>query len=339
MISAPVPAALLRRLGPDGPKLNAMGFGAMGLSDFYGPVLTEEEGVRVLNKVLDLGCTFIDTSDAYGVGDNETLLSKVLKERRNEVFLCTKFAIVRSKSDPTAGGIRGDPEYVKSACEASLARLGIDYIDLYYQHRVDPSTPIEVTVAAMAELVKEGKVKYLGLSEASAETIRRAHAVHPITAYQVEYSPWTIDIETDDRLKTCRELGIAIVAYSPLGRGFLTGAYKTIEDFAPDDTRRYLPRFQGENFAKNLEIVDAIKSLAEKKGITAGQLCLAWVLAQGDDFFVIPGTKKIKYLEENVQALNVKLSDEEIADVRAIIAKLPAVGLRYPEFMMSVVNI
>ncbi|KAI8814807.1 NADP-dependent oxidoreductase domain-containing protein [Cladochytrium replicatum] len=335
-LSAP---PLLRHLGRNGPKVNAMGFGAMGLSDFYGPIVTEEEGIQVLNRVLDLGCSFIDTSDAYGIGANEELLSKVLKERREDVFLCTKFSIVRSKTDPLVRGIRGDREYVKSACEASLERLGIDCIDLYYQHRVDPNTPIEETVAAMAELVKEGKVKYLGLSEASAETIRRAHAVYPITAYQVEYSPWTLDIENDDRLSTCRELGIAIVAYSPLGRGFLTGAYKTIDDFANDDARRFMPRFQGENFAKNLEIVDEIKALAEKNGATAGQLCLAWVLAQGEDFFVIPGTKKIKYLEENVQALNIKLSDEEIAEVRATIAKLPAAGLRYPEVMMSAVNI
>ncbi|KAI8800205.1 pyridoxine 4-dehydrogenase [Cladochytrium replicatum] len=333
------PAPLLRRLGRNGPLVNAMGFGAMGLSEFYGPIVTEDEGVNVINRVLDLGCNFIDTADMYGIGANEELLAKVLKVRRDEIFLCTKFAIVRSATDPTVRGIRGDREYVKSACEASLKRLGIDCIDLYYQHRVDHNTPIEETVAAMAELVQQGKVKYLGLSEASGHTIRRAHAVHPITAYQVEYSPWTLDIETDDRLKVCRELGIAIIAYSPLGRGFLTGAIKSIDDLAPNDFRRYNPRFQGENFAKNLELLEAFKTLAEKKGVTPSQLCLAWVLAQGEDFFVIPGTKKINYLEENVGALNVKLSVEELAAVRSVAEKIPVSGLRYTEDGMKLVNV
>ncbi|KAI8814499.1 auxin-induced protein PCNT115 [Cladochytrium replicatum] len=332
------PTPLSRPLGRNGPLVNAMGFGAMGLSDFYIPIVTPEEGVQVLNRTLDLGCNFIDTADAYGIGANEELLAKVLKERRDEIFLCTKFSIVRSATDPNVRGIRGDREYVRSACEASLKRLGIDCIDLYYQHRVDPNTPIEVTVAAMAELVKEGKVKYIGLSEASAETIRRAHAVHPITAYQVEYSPWTLDIETDDRLKVCRELGIAIVAYSPLGRGFLTGAIKSLDDLAPDDWRRTTPRFQGENFEKNLELVEALKALAQKKGVTPSQLCLAWVLAQGEDFFVIPGTKRITYLEENVKALDVKLTSEELAEIRSVISKIPVNGLRYSAPMMAYVN-
>ncbi|KAI8803349.1 aldo/keto reductase family protein [Cladochytrium replicatum] len=335
MASVQKPAPLLRRLGRNGPLVNAMGYGGMGLSAAYGPATTTEEGVEVLKRALDLGVTFIDTADAYGMGHNEELIANVLKEHRDKIFICTKFSMVVTEK---GFGLRGDPEHVKSACEASLKRLGVNCIDLYYQHRVDPNTPIEETVAAMAELVKEGKVKYLGLSEASAQSIRRAHAVHPITAYQVEYSPWSLDIETDDRLKVCRELGIAIVAYSPLGRGFLTGTIKSIDDLAANDFRRISPRFQGENFARNFAVVDALKALAEKKGITPGQLCLAWVLGQGEDFIVIPGTKKIKYLEENVQALNVKLTDDEMKEIRAVISKIPVVGDRYPAALMSSIN-
>ncbi|KAI8806166.1 aldo/keto reductase family protein [Cladochytrium replicatum] len=335
MASIEQPGPLLRRLGRNGPLINAMGFGAMGLSASYGPAASTVEGVQVLKRALDLGVTFVDTADAYGFGHNEELIANVLKEHRNEIFICTKFSLVLTEN---GFGVRGDREHVKSACDASLKRLGVDSIDLYYQHRVDTNTPIEETVAAMAELVKEGKVKYLGLSEASAQSIRRAHAVHPITAYQVEYSPWALDIETDDRLKVCRELGIAIVAYSPLGRGFLTGTIKSIDDLADDDFRRISPRFQGENFAKNFAVVDALKALAEKKGVTPGQLCLAWVLAQGEDFIVIPGTKKIKNLEENVQALNVKLTDEEIKEIRAVISEIPVVGDRYPAAFMSSIN-
>eukprot|EP00842_Homolaphlyctis_polyrhiza_P003031 jgi/Hompol1/3729/HPOL_006756-RA len=243
--------------------VSALGFGAMGMSAFYGPTESEADNIALLNKIIDAGCTFWDTADMYGLGENEKLIGKVLKTRRDEVFLCTKFAIRADPNDPRNRTICGTPEYVKQACNASLERLGIETIDLYYQHRVDPNTPIEDTVRAMAELVKEGKVRYLGLSEASSQTIRRAHAVHPISAYQVEFSPWCLDIETDDRLATCRELGIAIVAYSPLGRGFLTGQYKSIDDFAADDFRRFLPRFQPGVFEKNLELVHAMEAMAK----------------------------------------------------------------------------
>ncbi|KAL2919988.1 hypothetical protein HK105_200054 [Polyrhizophydium stewartii] len=333
MASSNVPQ---RRLGRNGPLVSALGFGAMGMSEFYGAIddKSEQESVALLHKIIDAGCTFWDTADVYGTGRNEQLLARVLKTRRNEVFLCTKFALYR---DPQAGfGVSGKPEYVRKACEASLQRLGVDSIDLYYQHRVDPSTPIEETVAAMAELVKEGKVKHLGLSECSAANIRRAHAVHPIAAYQVEYSPWCLDIETDDRLATCRELGIAIIAYSPLGRGFLTGAIKSPADFDPTDYRKFLPRFQPGAFEKNLELVREFEKIAAAKGVTVSQLCLAWVMAQGDDVIPIPGTKREKYFFDNWGSLNVKLTEAELREIRDLIAKMPVEGDRYAS--MSFVN-
>ncbi|KAJ3255368.1 hypothetical protein HK103_006287, partial [Boothiomyces macroporosus] len=314
-----------RQLGANGPWVSAIGFGAMGMSDFYGPTSEkdEPEHLRILNAAIDMGCTFWDTADMYGPFKNEILLGKVLKTRRNEVFICTKFGIDRSGGSRS---INGTPEYVKKCCNASLERLGISTIDLYYQHRPDPKTPISVTVKAMAELVKEGKVRYLGLSECSAEQIREAHAVHPISAYQVEFSPWHTNIETDGRLQTCRELGIAIVAYSPLGRGFLTGAIKSLDDLDPTDWRRNNPKFQPGSFEKNFELVKAFEQIASKKGVPVSQLCLAWVLAQGPDFIPIPGTKKMKYLEQNWGSLNVTLTDEEFAAIRKAIAEIPIEG-------------
>ncbi|CAG8599212.1 2327_t:CDS:2, partial [Funneliformis caledonium] len=303
------------------------------MSEFYGQT-DEKENINVLNKSIDLGSYFWDTADMYGTGANEILLSKVLKERRNEVFLCTKFGVVRGP-DSEFMGVKGDREYVRQTCEKSLKRLGVDYIDLYYQHRVDSQTPIEETVAAMAELVKEGKVKYLGLSECSEDILRRACKVHPIAALQMEYSPWSLDIEKNGIVEACRELGVTIVAYSPIGRGFLTGQYKSIDDFEQNDCRRRMPRFLGDNFNKNLEIVEKFQKLASKKGVSASQLCLAWVLAQGEDIVVIPGTKKIKYLEENVGAANVQLSPEELSEIRKIIDSIEIVGNRYPDEVVN----
>ncbi|KAI8850391.1 auxin-induced protein PCNT115 [Chytridium lagenaria] len=326
-----------RELGRGGPLVASLGLGAMGMSEFYGPA-DEEESIKTLNRSIDLGCTFIDTADMYGNGENEKLLAKILKTRRSEVFLCTKFGVVRDETGKFTG-VGGSPEYVKKACQRSLERLGIDCIDLYYQHRVDVNTPIEETVKAMADLVKEGKVKYIGLSEASAQTIRRAHAVHPISAVQVEYSPWTIDIETNGILDTCRELGIAIVAYSPLGRGFLTGQYKSPDDFAADDYRKYNPRFVGENFKKNLALVDALENIAKAKGVTVTQLTLAWVAAQDPLIIAIPGTKKVTRLEENWASTKITITDEDNAAIRAIINSIPVAGDRYPEQGMKMVNI
>ncbi|KAJ3215313.1 hypothetical protein HDU67_000590 [Dinochytrium kinnereticum] len=325
-------------LGRNGPLVSPLGLGAMGMSEFYG-VADEAESLRTLNRAIDLGCTFIDTSNIYGIGGaNEILLSKVLKHRRNEVFLCTKFGIMRDAEGKFVG-INGSPEHVKSSCDASLERLGIDCIDLYYQHRVDPNTPIEETVKAMAELVKEGKVKYLGLSEASAETIRKAHAVHPISAVQLEYSPWSVDIESNGILETCRDLGIAVVAYSPLGRGFLTGQIKSPDDLAADDYRKYNPRFMGENFNKNLSIVNALAELAKTKGVTSAQLTLAWVAAQYPMMIPIPGTTKVSRLEENWAATKITITAEENAAIRKIIASIPIAGDRYPESGMRMVNL
>ncbi|PKC72605.1 aldo/keto reductase [Rhizophagus irregularis] len=322
--------SFLRELGKTGVKISAIGLGCMGMSDAYGAA-DEQENIKVLNRAIDIGSTFWDTADLYGSGANEILLSKVLKERRNEVFLCTKFAFSLGPNGEIS--ILGKPEYVRQACENSLKRLGVDYIDLYYQHRVDPNTPIEDTVGALAELVKEGKIKYIGLSECSAETLRRAYKVHPIAAIQMEYSPWALDIEKNGVLEACRELGVTVVAYSPLGHGFLTGKYKSIDDFEPNDFRRTIPRFQGENFNKNLEIVHKFNEFASKKGVTAGQLCLAWVLAQGDDFVTIPGTKKMKYLEENFEAGKIHLSPEEISEIRKIIDSIEIFGGRYNEHL------
>ncbi|CAG8603680.1 10128_t:CDS:2 [Dentiscutata erythropus] len=318
-----------RELGKTGVKIPVIGLGCMGMSEFYGST-DEEENLKVLNRAIDIKCTFWDTADMYGPGKNEILLSKVLKDRRNEVFLCTKFGNVRGENGEFLG-VKGTPEYVHEACEKSLQRLDVDCIDLYYQHRVDKNVPIEDTVRAMAELVKQGKVKYLGLSECSANTLRRAYKIHPIAAVQIEYSPWSLDIETNGLKEVCEELGVTIVAYSPLGRGFLSGKYKSEEDFEPDDFRRTQPRFTGENFVKNLELVKEIEKLAKKKGVTSSQLCLSWVLAQGENIVAIPGTKKIKYLEENFQAANINLTSEELAEIRKIINSIGVAGGRYSE--------
>jgi aryl-alcohol dehydrogenase-like predicted oxidoreductase len=313
--------------------VGAIGLGCMGMSAFYGP-RDDDESTKVIHRALELGVTLLDTADMYGPHTNEVLVGKAIAGKRDQVVLATKFGI------QIVDGMRrvnGTPAYVKSACDGSLKRLGVDHIDLYYQHRVDPDTPIEDTIGAMAELVKAGKVRYVGMSEASAETIRRAHAVHPITALQTEYSLWTRDPE-DGVLATCRELGVGFVAYSPLGRGFLTGQITKYDDLAPDDFRRSNPRFQGENFAKNLELVERVTQLAKQKGCTPGQLALAWVLAQGDDIVPIPGTKRRTFLEENLGAEQVSLSRRDLASLDEIAPKGAAAGERYPVATMSTVN-
>ena len=325
-----------RRLGNQGLIVSEMGLGCMGMSEFYGPG-DERESLATIDRALELGINFFDTADVYGPFKNEELLGRAFRGRRDRVIIATKFAIVRSTTDVNARSISGKPEYVRSACDASLKRLGIDTIDLYYQHRVDPQTPIEETVGAMAGLVKAGKVRYLGLSEAGPKTIRRAHAVHPITALQTEYSLWSRDPE-DQILPTVRELGIGFVPYSPLGRGFLTGQIKRFEDLAPDDFRRYSPRFQGENFDRNMELVKRVEELARAKGCTPSQLALAWVLAQGEDLVPIPGTKRVKYLEENVAATGVHLTLDDLKKIDEIAPKGAAVGDRYPAAMMSFVS-
>lgn len=324
-----------RQLGSQGITASQLGLGCMGMSDFYGST-NDEESLKVLDRAIELGITFWDTADMYGPYTNEILVGKALKKHRNSVTLATKFGIIRDPNDASVRGINGKPEYVKQASEASLKRLGIDVIDLYYLHRRDPNVPIEETVGAMSDLVKEGKVRGIGLSEVSVETLRKAHAVHPVTAVQSEYSLWTRDPE-DGILQACKELGIAFVPYSPLGRGFLTGQIKKFEDLEADDYRRFSPRFQGENFQKNLDLVHEIEQMAKSKSVTASQLALAWVMAQGENIFPIPGTKRLKYLEENAGAADVTLSDEDITRLNSVFIDGPA-GPRYPENMMAALN-
>ncbi|WNG55161.1 aldo/keto reductase [Archangium gephyra] len=324
-----------RALGKQGLKVSALGLGCMGMSDFYGSG-DEKESIAVIHRALELGVDFFDTADMYGPFTNEKLLGKAIAGKRDKVIVATKFGNVRAE-DGSFLGISGKPDYVLKACDASLKRLGVDHIDLYYQHRVDTTVPIEDTVGAMAQLVKQGKVRYLGLSEAAPDTIRRAHEVHPISALQTEYSLWSRDPE-DEVLPTVRELGIGFVPYSPLGRGFLTGRYRRIEDLEPNDWRRNNPRFQGENFAKNLQLVEKINELAARKKVKSSQLALAWVLAQGKDLVPIPGTKQVRYLEENVAAADIRLSPEELRVLDTIAPKGVAAGTRYPEASMKSVN-
>ena len=318
-----------RALGGEGLTVAAQGLGCMGMSEFYGAG-DRNESVATIHRALELGVNFLDTADVYGPHTNEELVGSAIRTKRDEVVLATKFGIVRDPDDPRRRGINGRPDYVHSAIDGSLQRLGLDHVDLYYQHRVDPTVPIEETVGAMAELVQAGKVRFLGLSEAGPETIRRAHATHPISALQSEWSLWSRDLE-DGVVPVARDLGIGIVTYSPLGRGFLTGQIQTPDDFEEDDFRRHQPRFQGENFATNLGLVEAVRAVAEEKGVTAGQLALAWVHAQGADVFPIPGTKRRTYLEENVAAVDISLSDGDLARLDEILPPGAAAGDRYPD--------
>lgn len=326
----------IKKLGSQGLTASAQGLGCMGMSEFYGAT-DDAESLRTLARAVELGITFWDTADVYGPHTNEILVGKALKGIRNKITLATKFGIVRDPANPAARGLNGKRDYVFASCEASLKRLDIETIDLYYLHRADPNTPIEETVGAMGELVKAGKIRGIGLSEVRADTIRRAHAVHPLTAVQSEYSLWSREPE-DEVLATCKELGIAFVAYSPLGRGFLTGQLKKFEDFASDDYRRFSPRFQGENFQKNLDLVHQLEQLALQKCCTTSQLALAWVMAQDEHIFPIPGTKRIKYLEENARASAISFTKEELEMINTIAPRGVAAGLRYPEAMMKSVN-
>jgi aryl-alcohol dehydrogenase-like predicted oxidoreductase len=327
---------VIKSLGSQGLSASAIGLGCMGMSEFYGE-LNDPESIKTIHRAYELGITFFDTADVYGPFKNEVLVGKAISSFRKQITIATKFGIVRDPSNPQARGQNGKPEYVKSSCEASLKRLNVEVIDLYYLHRKDPATPIEETVGAMAQLIKEGKIRGIGLSEVSADTLRRAHGVHPISALQSEYSLWSREPE-QEILPACSELGIAFVPYSPLGRGFLTGQIKKPEDFEEGDYRRMSPRFQGENFNKNLELVKNVEAIAQEKGCTPSQLALAWVLAQGDFLFPIPGTKKVKYLEENVAATDIILSSKELQKINDAFPVNAAAGLRYPEAMMKSVN-
>jgi aryl-alcohol dehydrogenase-like predicted oxidoreductase len=324
-----------RKLGRQGPEVGALGLGCMGMSEFYGAT-NDQESVATIHRALDLGVSLLDTADVYGPYKNEELVGRAVRDRRDRALIATKFGIVRGP-DPTTRSVSGRPEYVRASCEASLRRLGLETIDLYYQHRVDPNVPIEDTVGAMAELVRQGKVRLLGLSEAAPATIRRAHAVHPISALQTEYSLWSRDPE-DGILATCRDLGIGFVAYSPLGRGFLAGGIERPEDLAADDWRRLSPRFQGENFQRNLDLVRKVEELARSKGATPSQLALAWVLAQGEDIVPIPGTKRRSRLEENLKALELDLGPEDFARIEAAAPRGAVAGQRYPEAAMPLLN-